>query len=83
MILSQGTGYLTDAGMCGDYNSVIGMQKDEPMRRFITGMPKERFTPASEEATLSGVMVETDDKTGAAVKITPVRVGGRLQDAGP
>jgi hypothetical protein len=69
--------------MCGDYNSVIGMQKDEPLRRFITGMPKERFTPASEEATLSGVMVETDDKTGAATKITPIRVGGRLQDAGP
>jgi calcineurin-like phosphoesterase len=46
MILPRGTGYLTDAGMCGDYHSVIGMQKDEPLRRFITGMPKERFTPA-------------------------------------
>jgi calcineurin-like phosphoesterase len=68
MILPRGTGYLTDAGMCGDYHSVIGMQKDEPMRRFITGMPKERFTPASEEATLSGVLVETDDRTGAATR---------------
>jgi calcineurin-like phosphoesterase len=83
MILPRGTGYMTDAGMCGDYNSVIGMQKDEPLRRFVTGMPKERFTPASDEATLSGVVVETDDKTGAATRITPVRVGGLLQDAAP
>jgi metallophosphoesterase (TIGR00282 family) len=83
MILSRGTGYMTDAGMCGDYNSVIGMQKDEPLRRFITGMPKERFTPAAEEATLSGVVVETDDRTGAATRIRPVRFGGLLQDAAP
>jgi calcineurin-like phosphoesterase len=53
------------------------------LRRFITGMPKERFTPAAEEATLSGVVVETDDRTGAATRITPVRFGGRLQDAAP
>jgi metallophosphoesterase (TIGR00282 family) len=83
MILSGGTGYLTDAGMCGDYDSVIGMEKAEPLRRFITGMPKERFTPAGEAATLSGVFVETEDRTGAATRIAPVRVGGRLQDAAP
>jgi hypothetical protein len=56
MILPGGTAYLTDAGMCGDYNSVIGMEKDEPMRRFITGMGKGRFQAASGEATLSGSM---------------------------
>ena len=82
MILPKGCAYLTDAGMCGDYDSVIGMQRDEPLRRFITGMPKERFTPALGEATLSGVYVETDEK-GRATRVAPVRVGGQLQEAGP
>ena len=83
MILPGGTGYLTDAGMCGDYHSVIGMEKTEPLRRFITGMPKERFTPATGEATLSGVFVETDDKTGRAKHIAMVRDGGLLKAAAP
>ena len=82
-ILPGGTGYLTDAGMCGDYLSVIGMDKAEPMRRFVTGMTKSRFTPANGEATLSGVFVETDDKTGKAIRIGMVRQGGRLPQAGP
>jgi len=82
-ILEGGTAYLTDAGMCGDYNSVIGMDKVEPMRRFLTGMPKGRFTPASGAATLSGVYVETDDRTGAAKRIEMVRQGGLLQQAAP
>ncbi|MEQ6247312.1 TIGR00282 family metallophosphoesterase [Sulfitobacter sp. HNIBRBA3233] len=83
MILPSGTAYLSDAGMCGDYNSVIGMEKTEPMRRFITGMPKDRFTPATDEATLSGVYIETDDRTGRATRVQPVRVGGRLQPSLP
>ena len=83
MILPKGCAYLTDAGMCGDYHSVIGMQRDEPLRRFITGMPKDRFTPATGEATLSGVYIETDDTTGQATRIEMVRNGGRLQTAGP
>ena len=83
MILPGGCGYLTDAGMCGDYNSVIGMQKEEPMRRFITQMPGGRFEPAGGEATLSGVFLETDDRTGKALRIAPVRLGGRLQQAMP
>ena len=82
-ILSEGTGYLTDAGMCGDYNSVIGMDKAEPMRRFLTGMPKSRFTPAEGPATLSGVFVETDDRTGAVKSIRMVRHGGLLEEAAP
>ncbi len=81
-ILPGGTGYMTDAGMCGDYNSVIGMEKAEPMRRFVTGMVKGRFTPATGEATLSGVVVETDDRTGKATSIKPIRHGGRLQASG-
>ncbi|MEM6594830.1 MAG: TIGR00282 family metallophosphoesterase [Pseudomonadota bacterium] len=83
MVLDGGTAYLTDAGMCGDYNSVIGMDKAEPMRRFVTGMVKGRFTPAQQEATLSGLYVETDDRTGKALKAIPVRHGGKLQPSGP
>lgn len=79
MILPGGTAYLTDAGMCGDYNSVIGMDKAEPLRRFITGMQKDRFTPAAGPATLSGLYVETDDKTGKATRVTPLRHNGALQ----
>ncbi|WP_068304854.1 TIGR00282 family metallophosphoesterase [Pararhodobacter sp. CCB-MM2] len=82
-ILNGGTAYLTDAGMCGDYDSVIGMQKDEPLRRFITGMARNRFEPAMGEATVSGVFVETDDATGKALSVTMVRQGGRLAPSGP
>lgn len=83
MILPRGAAYLSDAGMCGDYNSVIGMDKAEPLRRFLTGMPKDRFTPANDEATLSGVYIETDDRTGRATRIAMVRSGGLLQPSGP
>lgn len=83
MILSGGTAYLTDAGMCGDYDSIIGMDKAEPMRRFVTGMPKDRFTPAAGAATLSGLLVETDDRTGRATRAVMVRQGGRLHESGP
>ena len=83
MILPGGTAYLSDAGMCGDYQSVIGMEKTEPMRRFLTGMPKDRFTPANGEATLSGVYIETDDRTGRATRVQPIRQGGKLQASAP
>ena len=82
-VLPGGTGFLSDAGMCGDYLSVIGMEAGEPMRRFVTGMAKGRFTPAEGEATLSGVYVETDDRTGKTTRIAMVRQGGRLEQAGP
>ncbi len=82
-ILNGGTAFQTDAGMCGDYNSVIGMEKTEPLRRFITGMPKDRFSPALGDATLSGLYVETDDRTGKATRVEMVRQGGRLAPAGP
>ena len=82
-ILPAGTAYMTDAGMTGDYDSIIGMQKDEPMRRFTSGIPAARFEPALGPATLSGIVVETDDATGLAVKVAPVRVGGRLEPALP
>lgn len=82
-ILPRGTGYQSDAGMCGDYDSVIGMEKTEPMRRFLTGMAQGRFTPAEGEAAISGVLVVTDDRSGLARSVHPVREGGRLAAAIP
>ncbi|MGB3445348.1 MAG: TIGR00282 family metallophosphoesterase [Xanthobacteraceae bacterium] len=82
-ILPGGTAYMTDAGMTGDYDSVIGMKKEEPLRRFTTGIPSARFEPAEGVATMSGIAVETDDATGLAVKVAPVRIGGRLEQAVP
>jgi len=82
-ILPKGTAFLSDAGMCGDYNSVIGMDPAEPLRRFVTGMSKGRFDPAKGEATLSGIFVETDDATGKPTAIAMVRQGGRLAQSGP
>jgi len=82
-ILARGTAYQSDAGMSGDYDSVIGMDKLEPISRFVTGMTKTRFTPAEGAATLSGVFVETDDATGLARRAVPVRVGGVLGQSGP
>jgi Uncharacterized protein conserved in bacteria len=69
--------------MCGDYNSVIGMDKAEPLRRFVTGMGKGRFEPAKGEVTLSGVYVETDDRSGKATRVKQIRVGGRLEQSAP
>jgi 2',3'-cyclic-nucleotide 2'-phosphodiesterase len=80
-ILPGGTGYMTDAGMCGDYDSVIGMDKAEPLQRFLRKLPIERFKPAEGPATICGIAVETDDKTGLARQIAPIRIGGRLSQA--
>jgi hypothetical protein len=79
MILPKGTAYQTDAGMCGDYDSVIGMDKLEPMKRFVTGMGSTRFEPALGEATICGTYLETDDATGLARRIAPVRLDGKLE----
>ena len=82
-VLRGGTGLMSDAGMCGDYDSVIGMEADEPLNRFITGLASARFTPAEGEATLSGVAIETDPRTGLCTHIAPVRIGGSLSQALP
>ncbi|MGH6847593.1 MAG: TIGR00282 family metallophosphoesterase, partial [Methylocella sp.] len=81
-ILPNGTAFVTDAGMTGDYDSVIGMEKEEPVRRFTTKLPVARFEPASGAATLCGIAVELGSK-GLATKIAPVRIGGRLSQARP
>lgn len=82
-ILPRGTAYITDAGMCGDYNSVIGMEPEEPLNRFTTKIARGRFEPASGEVTVCGVAVETDDATGLAKAVSPVRLGGRLRPVEP
>jgi metallophosphoesterase (TIGR00282 family) len=82
-ILSAGTAYVSDVGMCGDYDSVLGMDKDEPLTRFLTKIPSGRFQPALGEATICGVGVEVDDATGLAKAIAPIRIGGRLTEAEP
>jgi metallophosphoesterase (TIGR00282 family) len=82
-ILPKGTAYMTDAGMCGDYDSVVGMKKDVAIWRFTRKTPApEKKAPAEGEATVCGAFVTTDDATGLAVAIEPVRVGGKLRPSG-
>jgi 2',3'-cyclic-nucleotide 2'-phosphodiesterase len=82
-ILPHGTAYMTDAGMCGDYDSVIGMQKESAVGRFVRKMPGERLQVAEGPGTLCAAFVETDDATGLARRIAPLRLGGRLQPHWP
>ncbi|GGB32746.1 phosphatase [Roseibium aquae] len=82
-ILPGGTAYQSDAGMCGDYDSVLGMEKDEPVQRFQRKIPGGRFTPALGESTICGLAVETDDRTGLATQVAPLRIGGRLDQVVP
>src|SRR5665213_2987571 len=82
-ILNGGTAYQTDAGACADYDSVIGNQKEEPIRRFTTRISQGRFKPAEGPATICGLYLETDDSTGLARRIEPIRIGGRLSQTVP
>ena len=78
-----GTAFVTDVGMCGDFDSVIGMTKDEPLNRFLRKIPGAKFEPAMGPATLCAIAVETDDTTGLAAKVGAVRLGGALEEARP
>jgi calcineurin-like phosphoesterase len=82
-ILNGGTAYQTDAGMCGDYDSVIGMKKDAAIFKYVRKIPGERLSPAEGPATVCGLLVETDDRTGLAVRAAPLRIGGRLAECWP
>jgi hypothetical protein len=82
-ILRNGTGYITDIGMCGDYDSVIGMEKATAIARFVSKMPTGRLEPADGDGTLCAVFIETDDATGLARHVAPLRVGGRLAPQWP
>jgi metallophosphoesterase (TIGR00282 family) len=82
-VLAGGTAFMSDAGMCGDYDSVIGMEKGGASLRFWKKVPGERLAPAEGEATVCGLFLETDDATGLARRIEPLRMGGRLSQAMP
>jgi len=82
-VLAGGTGYMSDVGMCGDYNSILGMDIEEPINRFLTKIPRGRFEPAEGPATLSGLAVEIDDGTGLATRVQAMRLGGALAPSEP
>ncbi len=82
-VLPGGTAFVSDVGMTGDYDSVIGMNKEEPLQRFLRKIPAARFEAASGPATLCAVAVETDPSTGLATRIGAVRLGGALEEAMP
>jgi calcineurin-like phosphoesterase len=69
--------------MCGDYESVLGMDKTEPLNRFLTKIPRSRMEPAMGPATISGLAVETDDSTGLAIRVAGLRLGGVLAPTEP
>jgi 2',3'-cyclic-nucleotide 2'-phosphodiesterase len=82
-ILPGGTAFMSDVGMTGDYNSVIGMTKDEPIGRFLRRISTSKFEAANGPATLCGIAVETDDASGLATRVAAVRIGARLEQARP
>ncbi|MCB8837805.1 TIGR00282 family metallophosphoesterase [Aurantimonas sp. VKM B-3413] len=82
-ILVGGTAYQSDAGMCGDYDSSLGMEKEEPLNRFLTKVPRGRFEAAQGPATIAGLAVEISDRTGLAEKVAAVRLGARLSESVP
>jgi hypothetical protein len=82
-LLPGRTAFMSDVGMTGDFDSVIGMTKDEPLTRFLRKVPGSKFEAAGGPATLCGIAVETDDATGLARKVGAVRLGGALDQARP
>ncbi len=80
-IMAGGSAYQSDAGMCGDYDSIIGARTNIPLQKFVTQLPGERMIPANGEATLCGTFIISDDSTGLAQSITPIRRGGVLSQA--
>jgi len=82
-VLSGGTAFVSDVGMTGDFDSIIGMAKEEPLNRFLRKLPGGRFEAATGAATLCALAVETDDASGLAARVAPVRLGGALEEARP
>ena len=82
-VLPKGTAYISDVGMCGDYDSVIGMKKEAPIDRFVLKMPGPRLDAAGGEATICGSFIISDDRTGLAISIDPIRLGGLLSQTVP
>ena len=82
-ILPGGTAYQSDAGMCGDYDSSIGMKRDVPMSQFLLGYREGRMEVADGPVTICGLVVDTSDRTGLAERVAPLRLGGRLEPIEP
>lgn len=82
-VLEGGTAYMTDAGMSGDYNSVIGVEKELAIHRFVKKTPGERMRPAAGRGMLCGALIVTNDHTGLAQSIEPIRLGAVLQETMP
>jgi 2',3'-cyclic-nucleotide 2'-phosphodiesterase len=82
-ILNAGTGYISDVGMCGDYDSSLGMDKEEPLNRFLSKVPRGRFEAAGGPATICGLGCELSDRTGLTERIAPLRLGPRLEETIP
>ena len=80
VIMEKGTAYQTDVGMCGDYRSVIGTNRDNSLKRFFKDSSAKKHYPALGEATISGLMVTADIKTGLAKKVEPIIVGKYLEN---
>ena len=78
-VMEKGTAYQTDIGMCGDYNSVIGMNRDNSLNKFLRDSSTKKHFPALGEATISGLLVTADEKTGLAIEAKPIILGGALQ----
>ena len=79
-VMEKGTAYQTDLGMCCDYNSVIGMNKDNSLKKFLKDSSATKHYPALGEATISGLMVTADNLTGLAKKVEPIVLGANLQN---
>lgn len=82
-ILPGGTAYMSDAGMCGDYDSILGMEKEEPLNRFLRKISSGRFAASGGPGTLSGIAVDVDDATGLARDVAPLRLGPNLAETIP
>jgi 2',3'-cyclic-nucleotide 2'-phosphodiesterase len=82
-VLPGGTAFISDVGMTGDFNSIIGMVKDEPLNRFLRKIPTTKFEPATGAATLCGLAVETDDASGLTRRVGTLRMGGMLEEVRP
>ena len=82
-VLPGGTAFMSDAGMCGDYNSVLGVDSEEPINRFLTKIPRSRYEPAVGQGAISGLAVEVDDASGLATNVAPLRLGPHIENTVP
>lgn len=82
-LLPGGTAFQSDAGMCGDYDSILGVEKSAPLHRFLNSTPSGRFEATAGQATLCGLAVDVDDRTGLATQVSAIRLGPHLEETWP